>query len=106
MDAVVKETHADYFHIFDFHFVDCSTIGIQPDLVFTINGVKYIVTPQEYIKDSGLGEKYCAVTMFDAASQGFGAPWVFGSTWMSSFCNIYDIGQKRIGFARSIAAAV
>ncbi|KAJ1372960.1 Inositol hexakisphosphate and diphosphoinositol-pentakisphosphate kinase [Parelaphostrongylus tenuis] len=58
MDAVVKETHADFFQIFNFYFVDCSTIEIQPDLVFTINGVKYIVTPQEYIKEIGLGRKF------------------------------------------------
>ncbi|KAJ1370529.1 Inositol hexakisphosphate and diphosphoinositol-pentakisphosphate kinase [Parelaphostrongylus tenuis] len=105
MDAVVKETHADYFHIFEFYFVHCSTIEIQPDLVFTINGVKYIVTPQDYIKESGLGKEFCALSIFDATSRGFGAPWVFGSTWISSFCNIYDIGQKRIGFAKPITSA-
>uniref|UniRef100_A0A158PAV6 Peptidase A1 domain-containing protein n=1 Tax=Angiostrongylus cantonensis TaxID=6313 RepID=A0A158PAV6_ANGCA len=32
---------------------------------------------------------------------GFGPDWILGCAFMSQFCNIFDIGHKRVGFAQS-----
>ncbi|RCN33183.1 eukaryotic aspartyl protease [Ancylostoma caninum] len=73
----------------------------QPDLVFTINGVKYNVPSVEYVLDLGLGNGKCALTFFGMNAGGFGPAWILGDTWIRTYCNIYDIGQKRIGFAKA-----
>ncbi|KAJ1360899.1 Inositol hexakisphosphate and diphosphoinositol-pentakisphosphate kinase [Parelaphostrongylus tenuis] len=41
IEAVVNQTGALYDSVNRFYTVSCSTIMTQPDLVFTINGVKY-----------------------------------------------------------------
>ncbi|KAK6044079.1 eukaryotic aspartyl protease [Cooperia oncophora] len=83
--GVVKQTGAKYDFLNELYTVDCSTQKTQPDLVFTINGVKY----------------NCALTFFGMDSGGFGPSWILGDTWIRTYCNIYDIGQKRIGFAKA-----
>ncbi|EYB92366.1 hypothetical protein Y032_0195g1504 [Ancylostoma ceylanicum] len=101
VSAVVKQTGAKYDFTNELYTVPCSTQKTQPDLVFTINGVKYNVPSVEYVLDLGLGNGKCALTFFGMNSGGFGPAWILGDTWIRTYCNIYDIGQKRIGFAKA-----
>ncbi|KAJ1360894.1 Inositol hexakisphosphate and diphosphoinositol-pentakisphosphate kinase [Parelaphostrongylus tenuis] len=55
IEAVVNQTGALYDSVNRFYTVNCSTIMTQPDLVFTINGVKYNLPPNEYILDIDVG---------------------------------------------------
>ncbi|VDM64309.1 unnamed protein product [Angiostrongylus costaricensis] len=55
MDAVVDQTDAQYNWEYGIYTVDCSTMMDQPDLQFTINGVTYNITSEEYILDLELG---------------------------------------------------
>ncbi|KAJ1370537.1 hypothetical protein KIN20_032273 [Parelaphostrongylus tenuis] len=57
VDAVIDRTGAEFDIIYGFYKVHCSTMKTQPDLVFTINGVKYSVPSEEYVFDFGLGEE-------------------------------------------------
>ncbi|VDM80412.1 unnamed protein product, partial [Strongylus vulgaris] len=99
--GVVKQTGAKYDATNELYTVACSTMKTQPDLVFTINGVKYNVPSVEYVLDLGLGNGKCALTFFSMSAGGFGPAWILGDTWIRTYCNIYDIGQKRIGFAKA-----
>ncbi|VDM76364.1 unnamed protein product [Strongylus vulgaris] len=106
ISGVVKQTGAKYDFANELYTVDCSTQKTQPDLIFTINGVKYNVPSVEYVLDLGLGNGkrvhiQCALTFFGMNSGGFGPAWILGDTWIRTYCNIYDIGQKRIGFAKA-----
>ncbi|KAJ1357690.1 Inositol hexakisphosphate and diphosphoinositol-pentakisphosphate kinase [Parelaphostrongylus tenuis] len=71
----------------------------QPDLEFTIMGVKYNIPSEEYIIDLELGSGMCAVAIYGYDSGGFGPAWILGDPWIRTYCNIHDVGQKRIGFA-------
>uniref|UniRef100_A0A914UR67 Peptidase A1 domain-containing protein n=1 Tax=Plectus sambesii TaxID=2011161 RepID=A0A914UR67_9BILA len=46
----------------------------------------------------------CVVVMFSINGGGFGPSWILGDSFIRTFCNIYDIGQRRIGFARANAS--
>ncbi|VDO82820.1 unnamed protein product, partial [Heligmosomoides polygyrus] len=102
VSAVVKQTGAKYDFANELYTVDCTTQKTQPAFVITVNGIKYTVPSVEYVLDLGLGNGKCALTFFGMNSGGFGPAWILGDTWIRTFCNIYDIGQKRIGFANAI----
>ena len=44
----------------------------------------------------------CAIGFFVIEGGGFGPAWIFGDVFIRSFCNVYDVGLKRIGFAEAI----
>ncbi|KAE9412396.1 hypothetical protein Angca_010229, partial [Angiostrongylus cantonensis] len=101
MDRVAGNTGARYDTGYQFYTVACSTMMTQPDVEFTINGVKYTLKSEDYVIDVGLGGGQCALAFFIHTSGGFGPAWVLGDPFIRTYCNIYDIGQKRIGFAKS-----
>ncbi|KJH53725.1 eukaryotic aspartyl protease [Dictyocaulus viviparus] len=106
MRALAKQTHArfDFKHLM--YTVDCSTMKSQPDLVFTINGINYTVPSEAYVVDIGFGNGRCALAFFAKFSGGFGPAWILGNSWIRTYCNIYDFGKERIGFAKSIHSHV
>ncbi|CAJ0588963.1 unnamed protein product [Cylicocyclus nassatus] len=76
VSGVVKQTGAKYDFANELYTVPCSTQKTQPDLVFTISGVKYNIPSVEYVLDFGLGNGKCALTFFgmnsaDLAHHGF-----------------------------------
>ncbi|CAB3398830.1 unnamed protein product [Caenorhabditis bovis] len=99
VSGVVKATGAKFDWENELYTVDCSTTSSQPDLVFVIGGVKYNVPAVEYILDLELGGGKCALTFFGMGGGGFGPSWILGDTFIRQYCNVYDIGQERIGFA-------
>jgi len=99
--AVVKETGAKYDFTNQVYTVDCTKQSSLPDLIWTINGVNYNVPSVEYVIDLQLGNGQCALTFFSMQGGGFGPSWILGDTWIRTYCNIYDIGNKQIGFAKA-----
>lgn len=99
INGVVKATNAQYDFENELYYVPCSQMKTLPDIVFTIGGVKYNVPSVEYVVDLELGQGNCALTFFDMDGGGFGPSWILGDTFIRAWCNVYDIGQKRIGFA-------
>ncbi|GMR50446.1 hypothetical protein PMAYCL1PPCAC_20641 [Pristionchus mayeri] len=88
--------------------------GVYPDMIFTIGGRYYNVMihrkllsyqmqvpSSEYVLDLGLGGGKCALALYELGGGGFGPDWILGYTWLRTYCNMHDIGQKRIGFARA-----
>jgi hypothetical protein len=98
---VVKQTGAKFDWLNEIYTVDCSTMYSQPDLIWTINNVQYNVPSVEYVLDLGLGNGKCALTWFGFNGGGFGPAWILGDTWIRTYCNVYDIGNKQIGFAKA-----
>ncbi|KAJ1367838.1 Inositol hexakisphosphate and diphosphoinositol-pentakisphosphate kinase [Parelaphostrongylus tenuis] len=102
MDGIANQTGATYDNIYHFYFVPCSTMMTQPDLEFTINGIKFSVPSVEYVLNSDINPEQCILSISEVHSGGFGTDWVLADTWIRTFCNIYDVGQARIGFATAI----
>ncbi|CAP37368.1 Protein CBR-ASP-1 [Caenorhabditis briggsae] len=101
VSGIVKATKATFDWTNELYTVDCSTMQTQPDLVFTIGGTKYNVKSVEYILDLQLGGGKCALAVFSMGNGGFGPSWILGDTFIRQYCNIYDIGNARIGFANA-----
>ncbi|KAE9417839.1 hypothetical protein Angca_010237, partial [Angiostrongylus cantonensis] len=99
IEAVANQTGAHYDSLNKFYTVGCSTMKTQPDLVLTINSVKYNIPPEEYVLDIGVGNGQCALAFFEIPSGSWPMDWILGEAWTRTYCNIHDFGQKRIGFA-------
>uniref|UniRef100_A0A1I7Y029 Peptidase A1 domain-containing protein n=1 Tax=Steinernema glaseri TaxID=37863 RepID=A0A1I7Y029_9BILA len=76
----------------------------NPDFVVTIGGKPFHVKTEHYVINTGPkivgGVNYCLLAI--VANQRINH-WILGTPFMSQFCQIYDVGQKRIGFAEAIA---
>ncbi|VDM52368.1 unnamed protein product [Angiostrongylus costaricensis] len=106
IEAVANQTGAHYDSLNKFYTVDCSTMKTQPDLVFTINSVKYNIPPEEYVLGIGVGDGQCVLAFFEIPSGSLRMDWILGEAWIRTYCNIHDFGQKRIGFAKAMRKEV
>jgi len=78
--------------------INCNT---NPgDFIFRIGANQFNIQPTNYI-DNGGGDNNCYFTFFGFDSGGFGPSWILGDTFIRQYCNVYDIGQQRMGFAAS-----
>ncbi|CAJ0582491.1 unnamed protein product, partial [Mesorhabditis spiculigera] len=70
------------------------------DLQITIGGNVYSLGKVNMLLDSGDGQTcYWGAFPFDMG--GFGPSWILGDPFIRQYCNVYDFGQNRIGFAKS-----
>ncbi|KAF8375645.1 hypothetical protein PRIPAC_82074 [Pristionchus pacificus] len=99
VQGIAQTTGAKFDWFNQLYTVKCK--GSYPDMVFTIGGRAYNIPSSEYVIDLGLGGGNCALTVFEQLGGGFGAAWTLGDTWIRTYCQIHDVGQGRIGFARA-----
>lgn len=79
---------------------NCSS-DTMPTIIFTINGVDFPLTPEQYvIKISMFGRDSCISGFF-----GMDIPnnplWILGDVFIGPYYTVFDYGQKRVGFAKS-----
>ncbi|PIO52479.1 hypothetical protein TELCIR_26215 [Teladorsagia circumcincta] len=79
------------------YYIDCNA---KPSLDLTIGGNTYTITAQNLVIPSGDGR--CLLAIFGMNTFGFGPAWILGDPFIRQFCNVYDVGQQRIGFANSL----
>uniref|UniRef100_A0A914YJA6 Peptidase A1 domain-containing protein n=1 Tax=Panagrolaimus superbus TaxID=310955 RepID=A0A914YJA6_9BILA len=97
IDSMAKELGGIYDSYYGVYSVNCSA-DIGP-VVFTFNGIQYPVDGKQMIINIDNGK--CALTLFSLNS--IGQQWIFGTPWIRSYCNIYGIGDKNIGFAKVLS---
>ncbi|CCD64751.1 Aspartic protease 6 [Caenorhabditis elegans] len=98
VDGLAKAAGATYDDFNEVYFIDCAA---QPGtLDITIGTNTYSIQPVNYIVDAGNGQCLFAAFPFDFG--GFGPSWILGDPFIRQYCNIYDIGNKRMGFAPSL----
>uniref|UniRef100_A0A1I7YIC7 Peptidase A1 domain-containing protein n=1 Tax=Steinernema glaseri TaxID=37863 RepID=A0A1I7YIC7_9BILA len=73
--------------------------GQSPDIVVTIGGKKYAISRKNYAVQVGNGQ--CELGFFPMDSDGYGPSWILGDTFIREWCQVYDIGQQRMGFAKA-----
>lgn len=83
---------------------DCSNLGSLPNVTIAINGVKYLLTPQDYvIKMTMLGQSQCVSGFMPIQlPPSFGKFFILGDVFMSSYYTEFDYGNKRVGLAKAI----
>lgn len=97
INAVVEALGGNYEAQYGIFTVDCeATYGVT----FTIGGRDYEVAPKQLVVD--LGDGLCEMTFNTMDGAAHGPEWILGDPFIRQYCQIYDIGQKRIGFARPL----
>lgn len=84
--------------------INCDTIPDMPDIIWTINGVTYLMTPEDYIlKVEDQGQEQC-ISGFVGLDLPFPRQdyWILGDSFMGKVYSEFDLGNKRIGFAPSV----
>lgn len=82
-------------------YIDCN--AQVPDVVYHIGDASYPLTANNTIVPSGNPDGTCIIAFFTFESGGFGPSWILGDPWIRQYCNTYDVGGKRIGFATALA---
>jgi len=81
-------------------WLHCPDYSTLPNLEFKLNGVSYILTPQEYIMETG-GACISALMGMDIAEP-VGPLWILGDKFMEKFYTVFDFENKRVGFAEAL----
>ncbi|KIH54511.1 hypothetical protein ANCDUO_15342 [Ancylostoma duodenale] len=68
-------------------------------MVFNIVGHRFTVPSEQYVLDLNLGGGKCVMAIFSADSAAFGAQFILGQPFIRTFCQTYDIENKRIGIS-------
>ncbi|KAI6233367.1 Peptidase A1 domain-containing protein [Aphelenchoides fujianensis] len=77
--------------------VDCAAVASLPAFEFTIGGRRFTVQPKDYVVELELTENRCGLAVGHESTLDFG--WTLGMPFLRSYCTVFDIGQKRYGFA-------
>ncbi|KHN88413.1 Aspartic protease 6 [Toxocara canis] len=77
--------------------VDCSKTSSLPNLMLRIGNHDYNIEPINFVVEMLPG--FCVIGIFPFSFGGYGPSWIIGDPFIRQFCQIYDVGQQRIGFA-------
>jgi len=97
LSAIAGVVHATFNSNYGLYMVPCS--GSYPPVVLTIGGMQYTIPMKEYVEPLQQGSAQCYLTFFDMGTLGFGPDWILGDSFIRTYCNIYHIGERKIGFA-------
>uniref|UniRef100_A0AC35U3M7 Peptidase A1 domain-containing protein n=1 Tax=Rhabditophanes sp. KR3021 TaxID=114890 RepID=A0AC35U3M7_9BILA len=93
-DSIAKSLGATFDPEYHLYTIDCKRA--VADIVITIFGIKYAIKSENMIRNHGA---FCALEIISADFGGIGYTWILGTPFMRSYCHVYDLGNKRIGFA-------
>ncbi|KIH52808.1 hypothetical protein ANCDUO_17081 [Ancylostoma duodenale] len=95
-DAIAKEYGAWEHSTTGFYIIPCD---VKTDITLTIGDKAYIIQSYNMILPAG---DICMLALSKISGLSFGAEWILGDPFIRQYCNIHDIGGKRIGFAKAI----
>jgi len=101
IDTIATQMGAVYHPDEELYYIACE--AQPPTLYFSINGNDYGVEAKNMVVPSGRpGRCIVAVQAFDLGG-GFGPSWILGDPFIRQFCNVYDLGGRRLGVAPALA---
>ncbi|GMR45175.1 hypothetical protein PMAYCL1PPCAC_15370, partial [Pristionchus mayeri] len=106
VEKIATEAGGVYKKAWDLYTIDCG--AKIPDLkftigstVYTLNTVNMIVPMSPEIDPTQPEDGTCVLAIQGMEAFGFGPSWIMGDPFIRQYCQIYDVGNKRIGFAKS-----
>eukprot|EP01113_Clastostelium_recurvatum_P013259 TRINITY_DN169_c0_g1_i2.p1 TRINITY_DN169_c0_g1~~TRINITY_DN169_c0_g1_i2.p1 ORF type:complete len:420 (-),score=141.70 TRINITY_DN169_c0_g1_i2:95-1276(-) len=104
MAALNKKLGAINFIKGEAIFPSCALTKNLPSVAFTIGTQTYSLTPDQYIIQSTSGNTTMCISGFLGIDlpPSFGNFYILGDVFISSYYTIFDMGQKRLGFAPAV----
>uniref|UniRef100_A0A914WLI5 Peptidase A1 domain-containing protein n=1 Tax=Plectus sambesii TaxID=2011161 RepID=A0A914WLI5_9BILA len=102
ISSIGNAVGATYNSTYGLWLIPCSSANTLPAVTFTINTpapTAFPIPASEYVVDIGVGFGQCIMAFLGLDSTGFGPAWILGDPWIRTYCNVHDVGNKRIGFA-------
>lgn len=84
------------------YIVPCDAADTLPPIIFTLNGKDYPVTAKNYVALLAEPDNRCYLGIQSFPSGGIGPSWILGDTWIREYCQVYDMGGKRLGVAKAL----
>ncbi|KHN80980.1 Aspartic protease 6, partial [Toxocara canis] len=99
INLILSQIGAVYNPYFRMNTISCIQRFTSPELIFFIGNRRYTIASSDYIFDVQLGGGLCGVALFAMNGKGKIPAWSLGDIFIRKYCNVYDIGGKRIGFS-------
>jgi len=86
--------------------LDCSTLPSLPNLIITLGGKDYTLTPQQYVIEVHQGtQDACLFGMLGIDIPAPRGPlWILGDTFIRPYYTVFDYQNNRVGFANAVHA--
>ncbi|VDD82466.1 unnamed protein product [Mesocestoides corti] len=81
------------------YIVPCNLVSTLPIVTFTIESTEFTLAPEDYIlKVNQFGRTVCLLGFMALDVPGH-PMWILGDIFLGKYYSIFDLGQKRLGFA-------
>jgi hypothetical protein len=84
------------------YFVPCTDVKKMPSLTFKIAGVDFELMATDFFLSIGSGYCMLGIEADEGASFGHDSYWLMGDVFLSKFYSVWDVSQKKIGFAPAV----
>ncbi|CAD5235750.1 unnamed protein product [Bursaphelenchus xylophilus] len=83
------------------YIVDCAT---KISLEFQVNGRALVITEEQLVLEGyhNGGQKLCILAIFSMEVSNATPKYLLGDPFIRSYCQVYDMQNRRIGFAKSL----
>ncbi|KAI9474035.1 MAG: aspartic peptidase domain-containing protein [Benjaminiella poitrasii] len=82
--------------------IPCALKGKLPNLVLTVNGHNLSLSSEDYILIPSSKNSAMCISGIEGANVNTDNHWILGNVFMKAYYTVFDMDNKRLGFAKSI----